>query len=122
MSVSSLDKQPLNRRTRIYRQLAVLNRQTINLKLLNRISNNARPRCTPCTAQSWSAQRTGEKSPRHQRLDGRSTRSTKKLNERYTSYLESHENALLAVPQRENSLIASHVDIDVRHKEAAETL
>ena len=39
-----------------------------------------------------------------------------KLHERCTSYLECHENALVADPERENSLINSHIDIEERNQ------
>ena len=45
-----------------------------------------------------------------------------KLQERYAKYLECHEEALVAVPEREMSLNASHVDVDHRHLEVAELL
>ena len=45
-----------------------------------------------------------------------------KLDERYAAYLESHENALVAVPEREISLNTSHVDIEQRHQQAVEML
>ena len=45
-----------------------------------------------------------------------------KLDGRYTAYLEAHENALVAVPERENSLNASHIDVDQRHQEAVDQL
>ena len=45
-----------------------------------------------------------------------------KLNVRYTRYLESHEAALAAFPEREGSLNESHLDIEKRHREAAESL
>ena len=45
-----------------------------------------------------------------------------KLHDRYTSYLESHENALVAVPEREHSLTTSYIDFDERHQEAVEML
>ena len=45
-----------------------------------------------------------------------------KLHARYTSYLESHENALVAVPEREHSLTTSHIDFEERHQEAVEML
>ena len=45
-----------------------------------------------------------------------------KLHDRYTKYLASHENALASVPEREASLNASHVDIEKRHREAADLL
>ena len=45
-----------------------------------------------------------------------------KLDERYTAYLESHENALVAVPEREISLNTSHIDIEQRHQQAVEML
>ena len=43
----------------------------------------------------------------------------RKLNERYVAYLECHEIALVAVPERENSLNESHIGVDQRHQEAA---
>ena len=45
-----------------------------------------------------------------------------KLHDRYTKYLASHENALASVSEREASLNASHVDIEKRHREAADLL
>ena len=45
-----------------------------------------------------------------------------KLHDRYTAYLESHEEALVAVQERESSLNASHVDVDQRHQEAVDQL
>ena len=45
-----------------------------------------------------------------------------KLQERYATYLESHETALVEVPERENSLNASQIDVDARHQEAAAQL
>ena len=45
-----------------------------------------------------------------------------KLQERYASYLESHETALVEVPERENSLNASQIDVDERHQEAVAQL
>ena len=45
-----------------------------------------------------------------------------KLHDRYTAYLENHEDALVAVPERESSLNASHVDVDQRHQEAVDQL
>ena len=45
-----------------------------------------------------------------------------KLHERYTAYLESHENALVAVPERENSLNESHIGVDQRHQQAVDML
>ena len=35
-----------------------------------------------------------------------------KLQERYEKYLKCHEAALVAVPEREVSLNASHIDVD----------
>ena len=45
-----------------------------------------------------------------------------KLQERYEKYLKCHEAALVAVPEREVSLNASHIDVDQRHLEADEQL
>ena len=45
-----------------------------------------------------------------------------KLHERYATYLESHETALVEVPERENSLNASQIDVDGRHQEAVAQL
>ena len=45
-----------------------------------------------------------------------------KLNVRYAKYLESHETALALQPEREVSLNESHLDIEKRHREAAEQL
>ena len=45
-----------------------------------------------------------------------------KLHERYVSYLECHENALVAVPERENALNESHIGVDQRHQEAVDAL
>ena len=45
-----------------------------------------------------------------------------KLNVRYAKYLESHETALASQPEREVSLNESHLDIEKRHREAAELL
>ena len=45
-----------------------------------------------------------------------------KLHDRFTKYLESHETALASVPEREDSLKASHVDIETRHRKASDLL
>ena len=45
-----------------------------------------------------------------------------KLNVRYKKYLKSHETALASVPERESSFNESHLDIEKRHREAAEQL
>ena len=45
-----------------------------------------------------------------------------KLHNRYTKYLDSHDTALAAVPEREGSLKESHLDIEKRYQEAAEQL
>ena len=45
-----------------------------------------------------------------------------KLEDRYTTYLECHETALVEVPERETSLNTSHFDIDQRHQDIAEQL
>ena len=45
-----------------------------------------------------------------------------KLNVRYTRYLESHEAALAAVPERQASFNESHLDIEKRQREIAEQL
>ena len=45
-----------------------------------------------------------------------------KLHERYATYMECHEIALFEVPERENSLNASQIDVDGRHQEAVAQL
>ena len=45
-----------------------------------------------------------------------------KLQERYEKYLKCHEAALVAVPEREESLNASHINVDQRHLEVEEQL
>ena len=45
-----------------------------------------------------------------------------KLRERYEKYLKCHEAALVAVPEREESLNASHINVDQRHLEVEEQL
>ena len=45
-----------------------------------------------------------------------------KLHERYTAYLDSHETALVDVPEREASLNTSHIDIEQRHQQATRML
>ena len=44
------------------------------------------------------------------------------LQERYARYLESHEEALVLLPERESSLNTSHIDVDRRHLEIGEQL
>ena len=45
-----------------------------------------------------------------------------KLHERYTAYLESHEIALAAYPQREDTLLASHFKNEERHQQLLSNL
>ena len=45
-----------------------------------------------------------------------------KLTERYTKYLESHETALAAYPEREETLVTSHVKNEQRHQQLVDSL
>ena len=60
-------------------------------------------------------------------LDGNGTTEEalqiqQKLHERYAAYLESHETALVDVPEREASLNTSHIDIEQRHQQGVRML